>query len=89
MIKFDKRMLVMKDISVMREHIKEYIEDADEKTVEKVFRILENEYENEDPLENLSPEQEASLLKSMAQADRGETIPHEEVMKEYAKWLSK
>lgn len=78
----------MKDISVMREHIKEMIDDADEKTVEKVFRMLEDEYD-EDPLENLSPEQEASLLKSMAQADRGETIPHEEVMKKYAKWLSK
>lgn len=88
-IKFDKRTLVMKDISVMREHIKEMIDDADDTTVEKVFRFLEDEYDDEDPLENLTPEEEESLLKSMAQADRGETTPHEEVMKKYAKWLSK
>ncbi len=79
----------MKDISEMREQIKELIDDADDETVEKVFQILEDEDDGEDPLANMSPEQEASFLKSLAQADRGETIPHEEVMKKYARWLSK
>ncbi len=78
----------MKDLSLMRKHIKKYIDTADDKTVEIVFKILEDEGE-EDLLANMSPEQEASLLKSIWQADRGEVIPHAEVMKKYKKWLSK
>jgi hypothetical protein len=78
----------MKDLSLMRKHIKKCIDTADDKTVEIVFKILEDEGDG-DPLANLSPEQEASLRKSMRQADRGEVTPHEEVMKKYKKWLSK
>jgi predicted transcriptional regulator len=79
----------MKDISLMRQHIKDVIDDADDVTVEKVFQMLEDEDEGEDPLANMSPEQEASFLRGLKDADEGRTTPHEEVMKKYEKWLTK
>ncbi len=71
----------------MRKHIKKYIDTADNRTVEIVFKILEDE--GEDLLENMSPEQEASLLRGLKDADEGRTTPHKEVMKKYKKWLTK
>lgn len=64
-----------------------FIDDADEKTVEKVFKIMEDE--GEDLLENMSAEQEASLMRGIKDADEGRTIRHEEVMEKYNKWLTK
>jgi predicted transcriptional regulator len=77
----------MKDISVMRDHIKEMIDQSDEKTVETVLKVLEGD--GEDLLENMSPEQEASFLRGLKDADEGRTTRHEEVMKKYEKWLTK
>jgi predicted transcriptional regulator len=71
----------------MRELIKEVIDEADDKTVETVFKVLQEE--GNDLLENISPEQEASLLRGLKDADEGRTIPHKEVMQKYEKWLSK
>jgi hypothetical protein len=85
-------MKVMKDLSVMRKIIKKNIDKADDRTVEIVFKILEEDDDNEDGedlFENMTPEQEASLLKSIKQADNGEVIPHEEVMKKYKQWFAK
>lgn len=75
----------MKDIAMMREHIKEAIDRADEGTVETIFNVLEGE----DLLENMSAEQEASFLRGLKDADEGKITPHEEVMKRYEKWLAK
>lgn len=47
------------------------------------------EDEGEDLLENMSAEQEASLMRGIKDADEGRTIRHEEVMEKYNKWLTK
>ncbi len=73
--------------NILREHIKLSIDYADDKTVEKVFKIMEGE--DGDLLESLSAEQETSLMRGIKDADEGRTIPHEEVMKKYSKWLTK
>lgn len=77
----------MKDVLMMREHIKMSIDDADDITVEKVFKLMEDE--SKDLLQNLPPDQEASLMRGIKDADEGRTIPHEEVVKRYSKWLTK
>ena len=35
----------------------------------------------------ISAEERAEILEGIAQADKGEVIPHEEVMEKYKKWL--
>jgi predicted transcriptional regulator len=80
----------MKDVVTMREHIKETIDNADEDTVARVFHILtDKELSEEDLLNNLSPEQEASLRRGIKDADEGRVTPHDEVMKKYEQWLTK
>lgn len=77
----------MKDVLLMRKHIKMFIDEADEKTVEKVFKIMEDE--GEDLLENMSAGQEASLMRGIKDADEGRTTSHKEVMEKSNKWLTK
>lgn len=43
--------------------------------------MLEDKYDD-DWLNDLSEEDRASLAQALAEADRGETIPHEQVMEE-------
>mgnify|MGYP000966738946 FL=1 len=37
--------------------------------------------------EELSPELQSAIEKSIAQANSGKLIPHEEVMKKYSQWV--
>jgi predicted transcriptional regulator len=41
----------------------------------------------EDWWDTISDEERAEIEQGLAEADRGELIPHEEVMKKYEKWL--
>ncbi len=74
----------MKDIKLMREHIKEVIDEADEKTVEMVHQLLEDG--EPDPLEDMTEEDMALLRKSLKQAAKGDVIPHATIKKEYEQW---
>ena len=37
--------------------------------------------------DTISDKEKAEIKQGLAEADRGEVIPHEEVMKKYEKWL--
>lgn len=37
--------------------------------------------------DTISDEERAEIKQGLAEADRGEVVPHEEVMKKYQKWL--
>jgi predicted transcriptional regulator len=78
----------MNEISALRKEVKKYVDKADDKTLEIVYRILEASDEMNDPLVNMSKEQKESLRRSLEQADKGQTIPHAEVMKKYSKWFN-
>jgi predicted transcriptional regulator len=71
----------------IREALKKKIDAADRHILEQIEDLLE--FGDRDPLLNMSPEQEASLLRGIKDADEGRTTPHEEVMKKYSQWLTK
>ena len=85
----------MADISILRENIKSTIDKLDERTLQKILLVLEEdeyllaESNNEDLLLNLSPEQEASLLRGIKDAEEGRVTPHNEIMLKYNKWLTR
>jgi predicted transcriptional regulator len=61
---------------------------VDKQPLDKLYRILEV-IEEEDEEEEM-PEELAKILdRALAQADRGELIPHEEVMKKIRQRLKK
>jgi hypothetical protein len=73
--------------SILKKQIRDYVETADEKTLEIVHKILEAC--EPDPFDNMTREQKASLRLSLKQAAEGNVIPHEKVREEYKKWLTK
>lgn len=73
--------------SILKKQIKDYVETADKKTLEIVHKILETC--EPDPFDNMTKAQEVSLRLSLKQAAEGNVISHEQVRKEYKKWLTK
>ena len=77
----------MEPLIEMREILKKKIDSADIHVLEQIEDLLE--FGDRDPLLNMSPEQEVSLLRGIKDADEGRTTPHNEVMKKYSRWLIK
>ena len=59
------------------------LNDAD---ILREFIRLKNEKEK-DWWDELSEEERAEIEEGLAQAERGDVIPHDEVMNKYRKWL--
>jgi len=78
-------MKEINNVAEKREYIKEQIELADEQTVNLIYDMMDDE----DILGNISPEFEAAIQRGIEQADKGQVIPHEEVMKKFTQWRSK
>jgi predicted transcriptional regulator len=54
----------------------------DSKTLNAIYTLLSNKTKSVDFWDELSDEQKTEIEESIAEADRGELIPHEQVMKE-------
>lgn len=78
----------MTDTEVLREHVKQYIDRADEKSLRLVQAILEIE-EEEDWWDELPDEVRNMLEASIKDGDEGKGITHEEMMKKYSQWFKK
>jgi predicted transcriptional regulator len=78
----------MQQTNLLRKQVKKYIDEADDKTVQMVYALLEAEHQY-DFWDELPEEVRADIDEAIKQADAGELIPHEEVMKKYQKWLTK
>lgn len=78
----------MATTDLLRKQVKKYIDDADDKTVQMVFAMLEAE-QHYDFWDELPDKIKEDIDEAIKQADSGQLIPHEEVMKKYKKWLTK
>lgn len=85
----------MSTIEFLRSEAKQYIDEADEKTIKMVIAMLEVNIEengNDDDADwwkNLPENVKAELEESIKEADDDTGILHEEVRKSYMKWLTK
>ena len=80
--------MVMDAVKQMRKEVKQYIDSADEKVVKMVHAMLEVDAEN-DWWDEMPDNVKADVEAALAEADRGELIPHEEIKKRYSKWFAK
>ena len=78
----------MAPTDLLRKQVKKYIDDADDKTVQMVYAMLEAEHQY-DFWDELPDNVKADIDEAIKQADAGELLSHEEVMKKYKKWLTK
>ncbi len=68
--------------------IKKLVESADAHVLHMVYLLLEGDLKS-DWWDEISDAEKKSIEKGLAQADKGELVPHEQVMKKYKKWLTK
>jgi predicted transcriptional regulator len=78
----------MTSVKILREEVKEYIEQADERVVKMVHAMLETDIES-DWWERMPDTIKTDVKAAMKEADEGKLIPHEEIRKKYSKWLTK
>ena len=80
--KFGKN-IKMSDVSVLRSQVKEFVNTASEKELELMYRFFDVENKN-DWWNEITEDQKKSINKGLTQLDKGEGVPHKDVMKKYA-----
>ena len=78
----------MAPTDLLRKQVKKYIDDADDKTVQMVYAMLEAEHQY-DFWDELPDSVKTDIDEAIKQADAGDLVSHEEVMKKYKKLLTK
>jgi predicted transcriptional regulator len=73
----------------LKSNLHEMIDRVDDPEVLYAIRELLTHPSSTDFWDELPEEVKQSIQIGLAQAERGEVIPHEEVMKKHEKWLSK
>lgn len=80
---------------VLRKEVKQYIDEADDKSLRIVKAILKIELEDKDTEEDedwwdeLPEELQALIETGLKESEQGGGIPHEEIVKIYSKWFKK
>ncbi len=76
----------MNEVSVLREQVKQFVDEASEKELEMVYHLFEAT-NTSDWWNEVTPDHKDAIDKGIQQLDNGEGIPHHEVTKKYSKWL--
>lgn len=76
------------DIQAEKLNLIKWLAEVDEPAVIESVLELKNK-QQEDWWDQITDEEKADIEEGLAQADRGETVPHEEVMRKYDKWRTK
>jgi len=77
--------IAKKDI---RKEVKKYIDQADDRIVKIIHTILETDQAT-DWWDEISDGERTSINRGLRQLEEGKGIPHEQVVKQYAKWFVK
>ncbi len=72
----------------MRKEVKKYVDKADDKVVKILYAMMEAEQEN-DWWDKLPKKVQVEIDDALTDLDKGKGIPHETVMKKYAKWFTR
>ena len=78
----------MPDTAVLRKHVKKFVDKANERELRMIYRLFEMNNEV-DWWPEIGREHQKAIKEGLAQADKGEVIPHHEMVKKYRKWLKK
>ena len=76
------------DIQAEKLNLIKWLTEVTEPSVIRRFLALKNS-EASDWWDEIDADEKAEIEQGLAEADRGELIPHKEVMAKYQKWLSK
>ncbi|MFP9115044.1 hypothetical protein ACLI1A_13990 [Flavobacterium sp. RHBU_3] len=74
------------DLAARKYHFIQELANVDESLMDKLEIVLKSYKKGYDWAYELSEEEIAEIESSIAEADKGNLIPHEEVMKIFDKW---
>lgn len=77
----------MDEVTILKNKAKEYLDNADEKTIKMIYAMLEVEAQS-DWWDDLSEPAKDSIQRGLKDVENGKIAPHKEVLKKYKKWLS-
>jgi len=72
----------------LKKEVKKYIDHADDRMLKAVRAMLQSDQEG-DWWNIISEEEREAIETGLKEMKEGKTIPHDEVMKKYSKWLTK
>jgi len=77
------------DVTELRANLHNMIDKISDKNILKALRTLlyEKAASKADWWDTISQEEQEEIEQGLSEADRGEVISHEEVMKRYKKWM--
>jgi vacuolar-type H+-ATPase subunit E/Vma4 len=78
----------MTAIQVLREEVKQYIDNADDKSLRKVKTMLSKELKEEN-WDDLPKELQVLLDAAIKEGEEGNVISHEKIVEKYSKWFRK
>ena len=76
------------ELKELRQEVKRYIDNADEKVVKMMYAMLETDAEA-GWWDDMPDEIKADLEESIAQASKGRLMTHEQVKKKHPQWFTK
>jgi predicted transcriptional regulator len=76
------------EIKILKREVKEYLDQSDERMIRAVHAMLRADMET-DWWDETTDAHKASIERGISDMENGHTIPHEEMVKSYAKWLTK
>jgi predicted transcriptional regulator len=74
--------------SVLKKQVKKFIDKASEKELRMIYSLFEIN-KDEDWWGMISKEQQKAVKDAIEEANKGQVIPHSEMVKKYSKWLRK
>jgi predicted transcriptional regulator len=77
----------MDDVTIMKNKAKEYLDNADEKTIKMIYAMLEIDAQS-DWWDDLPESAKESINRGLKDVENGKVTNHKEVIKKYEKWQS-
>lgn len=80
--------MVSPEVKILKREVKEYLNHSDERMIRVVHAMLKADNDT-DWWDETTDVQRASIERGIKDMENGNTIPHEEMVKVYSKWLTK
>ncbi len=78
----------MSETSILKKQVKKFVEKASDKDLKLIYNMFEMNKQN-DWWDEIDKGHQKEIKEAVAEADKGQVIPHLEMVKKYRKWLKK
>ncbi len=78
----------MPNTTVLKKQVKKFVDGASEKDLRLIYNMFEINKED-DWWKGISKDHQKAVKDAIAEADKGQVIPHSAMLKKYSKWLKK